>query len=1056
MTGDTGPDTLTSANDTDAVLMSGGLSNDLLTVTNGTSVTVMGGAGNDTLSAAGGTGISLSGLDGNNLYQLTGTPADPLDVALNDLGTFGVALPQNDSFSDGVNTIAFPGVASGITLDLSNVSIGPVPGPAQEQQVAPGLTLSLTGYFQNVIGTPGNNWIEGDPAADSLQGQGGNDTLIAGSGAATLVAGSGSDVLMGGSGGTTYSFAGTGLGNVTVVPASDASDDTLDFSQLGGGVTLNMTSAAAQAVSPAAGLTLTVTNPLGITDVIGSAFDNTITGNARDDVFTVGGGNDTITGGGGNDTYIFDAASQGTKVLDETPTTNNTLNFHAFDGPVNVNLTQTGPQVVSPGSLTLTLSSPTAFDGLIGSRFDDTLVGNDRGDTLIGGGGDDQITAGSGANSIQTGITQVVYLDFDAGSVPGYHVYTQDERDAIQARLEAIYQDFSYVFTQSQAQAAQLSQFTGGQYATLEFNVGVYPGASQKLDTDHIDLGGVATINVNPALGSSPGLVPDTSANVIGLSATIAAHELGHFSGLEHADSFGPIGTGIYSGVSGDEFCPAYTGPSDAVDTPYDVMASPDSVNTPLIAAAGPTQLGERDALHLAFDDSGTLLLAQDLTGLAQPVSVIPGVTSAIVLGALPPLAVPNTLIVPGTTGYGQTFQAVALGVEGTIATPGQEDFYAITGYAGEVMSFEVVSQYNTLNPAPFQPELEVLDASGKQLAYNLHGFENLDPTIYDLTLPADGTYYVGVDAYYPQATGDYKLLMYSLTAGPGGTPQGPGTTVTSSGGNDTLLGSSANDTFVYTAGATGQVTIDTGSGADVLDLRLAPQVTYTRIGDPTLGSLTVLTALTVTSTPTVNALQGIPTGSVLLATFTQGSITPSADAYTATVVWGDGTSDTSTEANSPLSIQISGQTISVYGTHTYATAGTQDLSVTLVTTGASATAYPTADVSPNVSSQISSSASGLVYNRGTGLYGGTVTLTNTGTTALSGQLMIVFTGLQQYGVTLTNANGTDANGDPYILVNLTTPLKPGQSVTFNVYFRNPSKTLFNYGLTTFDGTTTS
>jgi hypothetical protein len=848
MTGGAGRDTLTSTNDTDAVLMSGGLSNDRLTVTDGTRVALMGGGGDDTLSAAGGTGISLSGLDGNNLYQLTGTPADPLDVALNDLGTFGVSLPQIDGFSDGVNTLAFPGVTSGITLDLSNASLGAVPGLSQEQQVAPGLTLSLTGYFQNVIGTPGANWIKGDPASNVLQGQGGNDTLIAGSGPATLVARDGSDVLMGGPGGTIYSFAGTNLGSVTVVPASNTSNDTLDFSQLGGGVALDMTSASAQPVSPAAGLTLTVTNPLGITGVVGSAFDNTITGNARDDVFTVGGGNDTITGGGGNDTYVFNAVSHGTKVLDETPATHNTLNFHAFDGPVNANLTQTGPQVVSPGRLTLTLSPPTAFDGLIGSRFADTLVGNDRGDTLIGGGGDDNITSGPGADYVQAGITQVVYLDFDAASQPGYHVYTQDERDAIQAQLEAIYRDFSYVFTQDPTQAAQLSQLTSGQYATLEFNVGVYPGVSHKLDTDHIDLGGLATVNINPALGSSPDLVPDTSANVIGLTATIAAHELGHFSGLEHAASFGPIGTGIYSGVSADKFYPAYTGAFGAVDTPNDVMASPDAVNSPLIDAAGPTQLGERDALHLAFDDSGTLLRSQDLTGLAQPVGVIPGVTSAIVQGALPPLAVPNTLIVPGTMGYGQTFQAVALGVEGTIATPGQEDFYAITGRAGEVMSFEVASQYNTLNSRPFQPELEVLDASGKQMAFSVRNFEQVDPMILDLTLPADGTYYVGVDAYHPQATGDYKLLMYSLTAVTGGTPQGNGATVTSSGGNDTLVGSSANDTFTYTAGATGQVTIDTGSGADVLDLRQAPQVTFTRTGDTTLGSLTVLTQVATSS----------------------------------------------------------------------------------------------------------------------------------------------------------------------------------------------------------------
>jgi len=860
MTGDAGADTLTSANDTDAVLTAGGLVGDHLAVTGGTDVTVTGGGGNDTLSAAGGTGISLNGLDGDNLYQLTGTPADPLDVALNDLGTFGAAIASTDGSSDGINTMAFPGVTSGITLDLSNASLGTVPGAGQVQQAAPGLSLSLTGFFQNVVGTTGDNWIKGDQAANVLQGQGANDTLVAGSGPATLVAGSGNDVLMGGSGGTTYRFAGTGLGSVTVVPASDASDDTLDFSQLGGPVALDLATAAAQPVSPAAGLTLTVTQPLGITGVVDSAFNNTITGNARDDVFTVQGGNDTFVGGGGNDTYLFGAASQGTKVLDETPTTNNTLNFHDFDGPVHVNLTQSGPQVVSPGNLTLTLAPPTAFDSVIGTRFSDTIVGNDRGDTLIGSGGNDRITSGSGADYIQTGITQVVYLNFDAGSQPGEHIYTQDERNAIQARLEAIYQDFSYVFTQDPAQAAQLAQPTGGQFATLSFNVGPYPGASRVLDTERLDLGGSATINVNPALGSSPGLVPDTSANVVGLTATIAAHELGHLSGLEHADAFGPIDTGIYAGVDPTEFGPTYTGLLGAVDTPNDVMASPASVNSPLIDAAGPTQLGERDALHLAFDDSGTLLRAQDLTGLVQSVSGVTGVTSAVVLGALPQLAVPNTLLDSASSGYGQTFQAVALGVLGTIAAPRQEDFYAITGHAGEVMSFEVVSEDNTLNPEPFPAELEVLDSTGHQLGYSVHNFESADPMIFDLTLPADGTYYVGVDAYGEQATGDYQLQMYSLSAVAGGTPQGPGATVTSSGGNDTLVGSSANDTFVYLANAVGHLTIPATSGAKILDLRQAPLVTYTQTGDPTLGSLTVLEGTGIATSVQVGSSSASPT----------------------------------------------------------------------------------------------------------------------------------------------------------------------------------------------------
>ena len=57
-----------------------------------------------------------------------------------------------------------------------------------------------------------------------------------------------------------------------------------------------------------------------------------------------------------------------------------------------------------------------------------------------------------------------------------------------------------------------------------------------------------------------PQRVSPTSANTVNLSATIAAHELGHLSGLEHQDALGPIGGGIYNGVNPEAFYPAMPG----------------------------------------------------------------------------------------------------------------------------------------------------------------------------------------------------------------------------------------------------------------------------------------------------------------------------------------------------------------------------------------------------------------------------------------------------------------------------------------------------------------
>ncbi|MGO9463821.1 MAG: beta strand repeat-containing protein, partial [Isosphaeraceae bacterium] len=104
-----------------------------------------------------------------------------------------------------------------------------------------------------------------------------------------------------------------------------------------------------------------------------------------------------------------------------------------------------------------------------------------------------------------------------------------------------------------------------------------------------------------------------------------------------------------------------------------------------------------------------------------------------------------------------------------------------------------------------------------------------------------------------------------------------------------------------------------------------------------------------------------------------------------------------------------------------------------------------------NVTSQVGVSKSGLVYNRATQLFGGTITITNTGTTNLIGTLDFEVTGLPA-GITLANASGTAPDGDPYISVNLANGvLAPGQSITFTVLFKNPKLSSFTYGFLVFE-----
>jgi uncharacterized protein len=100
------------------------------------------------------------------------------------------------------------------------------------------------------------------------------------------------------------------------------------------------------------------------------------------------------------------------------------------------------------------------------------------------------------------------------------------------------------------------------------------------------------------------------------------------------------------------------------------------------------------------------------------------------------------------------------------------------------------------------------------------------------------------------------------------------------------------------------------------------------------------------------------------------------------------------------------------------------------------------------LTSSITYTASGLIFNRATGLFNGIVTVTNTSASAISGPLQIAFSALPS-AVTLNNASG-NLGGTPYIT---TGTLGAGASINVPVQFRIQGSVRVSYTLAVYSGT---
>ncbi|OWJ59481.1 calcium-binding protein [Inquilinus limosus] len=279
--------------------------------------TLKGYDGNDTIRGGAGAD-TIDGGNGSDFANYQGSSAEVNVDLLNHTASGGDA--QNDTLTNIENLY---GSSNADTLsgdDNANI-IGGENGND---------TLNGNGGNDHLSGEAGDDTVNGGGGADRLTGGAGADTLNGDAGNDSVDAGADNDQISGGDGNDTlYGGAGDdvldgGVGNDILEGAAGADTltggdgiDTVSYASSPGAVTVVM--GGTSTGGDAEGDTMS-----GIEQVMGSAFDDSITGDANantlwglagNDTLTGGVGADVLKGGAGNDTFAYVSLADSTVAL---------------------------------------------------------------------------------------------------------------------------------------------------------------------------------------------------------------------------------------------------------------------------------------------------------------------------------------------------------------------------------------------------------------------------------------------------------------------------------------------------------------------------------------------------------------------------------------------------------------------------------------------------------------------------------------------------------------------------------------------------------------------
>lgn len=307
---------------------------------------------------------------------------------------------------------------------------------AASQSSGSGTTLTLSG-IENLVGSAYNDTLIGDANANIIEGRGGNDNLNGGLGIDTVsyasaatgvtvnlaitssqnTVGAGTDTISGFESliGSAFNDILTGDANANTIEGGLGNDtlngglgvDTASYVSAGAAVTVSLATTAAQNTLGAGTDTLS-----GIENLIGSAFNDTLTGDDNANTLEGGLGNDALTGGLGIDAVSYASAAAAVTVNLTTTTAQNTI-----------------------GAGTDTLSG---FENLIGSDFNDVLAGSSVGNILYGGLGNDSLDGGLANDTLYGGAGNDKYI-YSSGSGKGNDIIEDESGAADQVAFGAAY-----------------------------------------------------------------------------------------------------------------------------------------------------------------------------------------------------------------------------------------------------------------------------------------------------------------------------------------------------------------------------------------------------------------------------------------------------------------------------------------------------------------------------------------------------------------------------------------------------------------------------------------